>query len=349
MENNNQNNADEEVFDAENLEESPDNKGMADIPKIIPKNLDDLYATAKEYVEAAKLGVFQAYHWPFEIQIESDFRSLYKMLSPLFDAADKARLSMYKGALKMRIYTYIGLFPFLAAFGFALDSVAPDNQSTRIDISGLSSTAGIVSIIVMMSVAFSVFLIRIGQIASLREQASDFGSAFNKNLEYLHAKASKALKAVKKDRAQEVGCDIRAEQWSFVAMWLFQLHQYYDRYVTTQSWRAQTRLQIITWVFRGAKVVTPFVFFGFLYGLTDWFLTNLLLTLIAVVGALGLPYLVWDLFGKSGENNNLWAKHFVKGIAGDSEEEQMENHMNTQVANLIRGIRADQFQIANAH
>lgn len=320
---------------------------LPNIPDIEWENLDELYDMAKDYVRATKLGEFHTYRWRFERQISSDFKYLYKRLNPLFSTADNARTNIRTGAIFLRVTTLITFALYLVCLWLFLNPQGADEITNTLDLSRFGSSENLLPVIGLIGLAALTAGFRSQRLSSLRHQASGFGSSFNTNLNLLQSKANFALANISNHHPTAEGCGQRAERWAFIALWLFQLHQFYDRYVTTASWQAQTNLKWMTVVFRGIKWALLFAFI-YLHGeKTEWFVQDMTSTLIAVA-AVVVAALVWDVGIRRGASNNLWAENFLPAISGRSEEEIFKNHGNTKVSKVIGAIRDLQFQSANA-
>lgn len=319
-----------------------------DIPRIDTENLDLLYDMAKKYVATTRIGEFQSYCWPFEVQAGSDFRKLHAPLIPLFNIADEARKKVRQSMVWMRVIT----FSMYAAYIFSLWSIFRSIDAESGSVSNISAyfagAGNKIYIAMIFVVPIVAYFFRQKELSALKQQASKFGGEFNANLHLLQSKANFAFANVANDGATAEGCEIRAEKWAFISLWLFQYYQFYDRYVTTASWRAKTSLSVIAAAFIFFKWVLNVVLLIALYFATDWFsLGNVMLSSALVFFVVVVAGQVWDtgLFG--GASDNLWADNFVPQVSGRSEEEIVKNHMNTKFAKLVGVLREYQYQAAN--
>lgn len=330
------------------IEQKPIANGGIDpvLPTIDPENLDDLYKMAKEHVEGTKLGEFHsAYQWPFEAQVVNDFKQLYDRLMPLFNETDRVRKELYKRAFWFRFSTFFSYVVFLC--GGTLIAYSTDfSMSELTDLSDPLTFAGYVSCVLALGF---VFYRRATVLPGLEKLSASFGSFCNNSLNKLYTQASYALANVNNDRSTTAGCGERATKWSFVAMWLFQLHSFLDRYVTTASWRVQTEFKLYTYGFRIVKTLFFFGFLAILFFITDMSKAHEIggAAVLAVL-MLGGTYLGWDMWGKPGASNNLFADNFTPAIAGRSKEEIVKNHVNTKIAKTIGFLRDLQYQSAES-
>ena len=305
-----------------------------DIPEIEPINRDKLYAAAKQFVEATKIGEFVSYKRPFTKQIRGDFRALYHVLTPFFKHTEIARQNVRNAAIRMRCMTLLLFALYAAAVYFALTyssgSVSPDLELILPQ-----------NILLAMPLVFPILagLVRGAGISKIKELASEFGSDFNRNLNLIYSKATYALDNVSEDAPATDGCDERAEKWTAIALWLFELQRLYDRYVTTASWRVQTAFLDLTWAFRSIKWVILGVL---IYNLSPHF-SKILASSHEVSLAMVIYVLfsfIWDVIPGRGAPNTLFEDSFIRSVAGRSTtEEVFRNHMNTKISRLVKKLR----------
>lgn len=317
------------------------------IPKIEFDKLDELHSMAEANVRETRLGEFSSKpQWPFEKQIGSDFKVLYGELSPFFVAADKERLFVRTEAIKLRIFTGALFIIYLAALYVFLQKFSSAFQNGSFSSGKLLEPGALLPFIFIVACWLGTKAVRSTTLNHLENRASRFGSSFNSNLQQLWNKADICLRNVEQHGSRQEGCGERAEKWTHVALWLFNMRGIYDRYVTTASWRAQFSLRAITVVSKVLKWGLAIIFLSYLVFMTTWFTANLIVLMAGLFFLFITPF-SWDLLSKSGASNNIWAENFVKAVSGRTGEEIISNHMITKVSKLMGAIREEQFQSAN--
>lgn len=293
-----------------------------DIPTIDPTNIDSLYEKAKQHVKNTKIGEFVKYSRPFTKQIFCDFRELYPDLNPFFKHADDIRKKTIQMALVMRATTLL-LFSIYAAFLFYI--LRGDVESFLIQLTPLI-------------IPLTVILLRFAGKSQIQNFSGKFGSSFSKRLSLIHNKGVYAIEEVDNDASSSDGCDIRAEKWTQIALWLFELKSFYDRYVTTTSWKVHTSFVDITWAFRVAKWIIVATFF--LLILTPLSSKSIQLPdHLWLIILYGIGVLAWDIFPGQGAANSLFADSFIDAVKDRSEEEIWGNHVNTKISKLVGNLR----------
>lgn len=308
-----------------------------EIPAIRPENLGALHKLAVEYVKKTKRGQFESYASPLSEQVCKDFKKLYRELEPYFSEADVTRKKVRNIALLMRIITFVTFFLFVYFAVTVLDdfSEASINSALKNKEYGELAFAALPLIIALVSALF-----RSARIERIISQATTFGGVFNNRLKYLADLSGYALDNVELDRVSEKGNEERAEQWSFVALWLYDYYEIYDRYVTVAQWRVETGFRIITLVSRVLKWIV------FVYGV---------ICLVAVESAnpvsvwlsgaiIIAAIFCWDFLPGSGKPNSLFGDQFSATVTANSEQQIVGNHPNTKISEMAKKLR----QQANA-
>jgi hypothetical protein len=324
----------------------PDRAGLTlPIPVVESKNREVLYKHARTHIERTKIGEFERYRRPFTTQIRSDFRALYPVLNPFFDQADRVSANVVRTALRMRAITFALFLFYIAMASWGLWRIASAPAPDL--LAGLAWHALLLAPPVAGFIV--VGLVRHSLLGEMRTKAGDFGGTFNGALHLLNNKASFALERVSDDEPTSEGCEQRAEEWTSVALWLFNLHGVYDRYVTTRSWIVQTRLEYLTHGARFLKLavlaaaVVSFMLFA---PLAAGFSLPAFLFFSAYYAA-GL--LIWDVLPGRGASNTLFADSFIGSISGRNLEEVFENHVNTKTARLVKKLRGLYYNALKAH
>ena len=320
-------------------------KSTLNIPVVEAQNREILYQYSKERIERTKIGEVESYRRPFTQQIRSDLRGLHSILTPFFDHADRTSDGVVNTAVRMRAITLACFIAYVLIALYAACRFASSEPSA--DFSSFFQSP--LFWLPPFAAFFVVGLIRYSQIREIKTKAGDFGGAFNGNLQLLNNKANFALERVSDDAPTSEGCEKRAEEWTSIALWFFNLHNVYDRYVTTSSWSVQTRLHYATQAFRLIKwallVAAGFVFVQIMLGDEASSMTASFLLLAYY--SLGL--FVWDVFPGRGVKNSVFADSFVSSISGREAEEIFENHVNTKTARLVRKLRGLYYNALKAH
>ncbi|PQA85465.1 hypothetical protein [Hyphococcus luteus] len=324
------------------------------IPVVEAKNREVLYAHAKKHIESRKIGEVEIYVRPFTKQVRSDLRLLHGVLKPFFDEADRTSKEVVRTAMRLRAITLL-FFCIYVFYGFlALQKIATAKPGSGAGASpdNLANQFAHVPILFWLPPIIAFFVVglfRYSQIREIKTKAGDFGGTFNGNLQLLNNKASFALERVSDDEPTAEGCEQRAEEWTSVALWLFDLYAVYDRYVTTASWVVQTSLIYITNVFRTVKGLLLlaacglFVFMGL--G-KDMAMGPAFFVLLAYYAA-GL--VIWDIAPGRGASNSIFSDSFIGSISGRNPEEIFENHVNTKTARVVKKLRGLYYNALKAH
>ncbi len=317
------------------------------IPVVEAKNREALYGRAKKYIESRKIGEVERYKRPLTKQIRSDMRLLHPALAPFFDEADRTSRRIFWTAMAMRFVT---LLMFLGFVSCAIGALSWMASKSHPEAPADFLTEDAVWVWLFAIIAFAALLIRHTFIGAMKTKAGDFGGAFNGNLQLLNNKASFALERVSDDEPTTEGCEQRAEEWTSVALWLFDLYAVYDRYVTTRSWGVQTGLEYITWGFRLAKWLA-LIAAGVFFYVGDAFSEGYSLPGVAAVLVLFLcgVLFIWDVLPGAGARNSLFSDSFISSIAGRNPEEVFENHVNTKTARLVKKLRGLYYNALKAH
>lgn len=307
------------------------------IPRIIPENRRTLYDMALRQMRSHKLGQFHTYRWPMERQQASDYYTLYTVLRPFFSQTDRSRRKFRRDALGLRITTFILFVMYFALLWEVMSSI------TSGSVAGVLSAAEQTPMVGLAVLAFMAWAIRKVSVAHLEKEASDFGGTFNANLIALRDKSAYAIDLISTDQATEQGCGERAEQWAFIALWISSLSQYYDRYVTSASWRALTGLKWMTFTFRVLKwtVGTMWLIFAFVY--MEGFAGQPMAIMASLLFII-LTRLFWDTGPFGGASNDLWREHFVNAIAAQEEDDIINNATATKLSKVLGHIRDLHYQ-----
>ncbi|MFZ5616459.1 MAG: hypothetical protein ACOZAA_03940, partial [Pseudomonadota bacterium] len=297
------------------------------------ENRERLYKAAASYIENTKIGEFEKYRRPFTRQVMSDFRLLYPVLTPFFDHADRAEKDAVQVATAMRCVTFLLFTFYLLAVIFIINLL--DGKSASLTSPAFEKAW---PLFLPLIIPIITGLTRGSQLDKVRRASSDFGSEFNAHLSLLNNKANFALERVSDDAPTSEGCDERAEQWTATALWLFSLHELYDRYVTTISWRVQTKFVYITWFFRVLKwwLLALFVTALFSFSRPEFGWT---IPVILAFSMYAASLFVWDIRPGGGASNDLFAESFIMSVAGRSKEEVSQNHFMTKTARLVKKLR----------
>lgn len=315
------------------------------IPVIESKNREVLYKHARTHIERTKIGEFERYRRPFTKQIRSDFRALYPVLHPFFDQADAVSGRVVKTAILMRAMTFALFLVYIAIALWGLCRIAatpPPQDLTALALDALLIAPPVAGFIL-------VGLVRHSLLGEIRTKAGDFGGTFNGALHLLNNKASFALERVSDDEPTSEGCEQRAEEWTTVALWLFSLHNVYDRYVTTRSWLVQTWLEYVTYAARIAKWAALALAVALFFRLASFDPDFSLPAFLFFSGYYAAGLFIWDVLPGGGARNTLFADSFVGAISGRNLEEIFENHVNTKTARLVKKLRGLYYNALKAH